>query len=113
MEKQWIEDWREKVGNGWFRLHGCTSTSKNMEVALGFSKCHTDYSGNQQPVLFVFSICNDYGFNGFRMNSKRYSVYPGEQEYLLMEGFKVFALKVEDSFKIKNQYVSLVNDKEE
>ena len=44
------------------------------------------------------------------MNSKRFSVYPREQEYLLVEGFYVYALKVEDSFKIKNQYVSLEND---
>jgi len=77
-------------------MHGSTSTSKNMEISLGFSKCHTDYSDNQQPVLFVYSIRNHAGFNGFRLNSKKYSVYPGEQEYLLMEGFEVYVLKVED-----------------
>ena len=94
MNKEWITGWREEVGKKdedgnmkYFSLHGSTSTSKNMEVALGFSKCHTDFSANQQPVLFVFSITNFNGFNGFRLNSKKYSVYPGEQEYLLCEGF--------------------------
>lgn len=40
MNKEWIEDWRRKVGRlgtDFTRLHGTTSTSKNLEVALGFS----------------------------------------------------------------------------
>ena len=96
MNKEWITGWREEVGKKWIPMHGSTSTSKNMQVALGLSLCHTNYSDNQQPVLFVYSILNYYGFPGFRLNSKKYSVYPGEQEYLLMEGFEVFVLKVED-----------------
>ena len=33
-------------------------------------------------------------------------MYPEEQEYLLMEGFRVYVLEVEDGFKIKNQHLS-------
>jgi len=81
-------------------LHGSTSTSKNLDVALGFSKCDQDFEANQQPVLIVTSISNYAGLLGFRLNNKRFSVYPGEQEYLLMEGFQVFVLGVQDGFKI-------------
>jgi len=100
MNKEWIEDWREEIGlqgeyegqsvEGMLKyipMHGSTSTSKSMDVALGFSKCGTKYDDNKQAVLFVYSIYNYGGFNGFRLNDKKYSVYPGEQEYLLMEGF--------------------------
>ena len=88
-------------------MHGCTSTSKNLDVALGFSQCDTDYDAeNKQAVLFVYSIRNYDGFSGFRLNSKRYTLYPEEQEYLLMEGFRVYVLEVEDGFKIKNQHLS-------
>jgi len=34
MKNEWIEDWRKKKE---LRIPGCTSTSKNMDVALGFS----------------------------------------------------------------------------
>ena len=37
MQKAWIKDWAKKVGKDWFYLPGCTSTSKNLDVALGFS----------------------------------------------------------------------------
>ena len=77
MNKDWIDHWRAEVGKKDFPMHGCTSTSKNMEVALGFSQCNTDYDAdNKQAVLFVYSISNIDGFRGFRLNSKRYSVYP-------------------------------------
>jgi len=63
MNKEWIEDWREEVGlkkyNGGMKyipLHGSTSTSKNLDVALGFSKCDQVFEANQQPVLIVTSI---------------------------------------------------------
>ncbi len=83
-DEQRVDDhWRAEVGKKdgygdmeYFRMHGCTSTSKNMEVALGFSQCNTDYDDNKQAVLFVYSISNCNGFYGFRLNSKRYSVYP-------------------------------------
>jgi len=79
MNKDWIVGWREEVGKSgkdYLHLHGSTSTSKNLDVALGFSNCHNDFSGDQKPVLFVFSIRNWLGFNGFRMNDKRFTVYP-------------------------------------
>jgi len=34
MKNEWIEDWRKKKE---LMIPGCTSTSKNMDVALGFS----------------------------------------------------------------------------
>ena len=37
MNKEWIEDWREEKFMRNFCLHGSTSTSKNLDVALGFS----------------------------------------------------------------------------
>ena len=91
MEKGWMTGWREDAGksgeDSFIHLPGCTSTSKNLDVALGFSGCHKNYSADHQPVLFVFSIRNWFGFNGFRLNDYKFSVYPQEQEYLLMEGF--------------------------
>jgi len=92
-------------------LHGSTSTSKNLDVALGFSKCHEVYDANQQPVLIVTSIWNYYGFFGFRLSDKRFSVYSGEQEYLLMEGFEVYVLGVEDGFKISNEFLPKYDNK--
>ena len=95
MQKEWINPWRKVVGEDAIRLPGgSTSTSQNLDVALGFSKCHTDYTDDQQPVLFIYSIRNQDGFHGFRMTDKRYSMYPSEQEVLLMEGFTVYVLDV-------------------
>ena len=94
MQKEWINPWRKEVGGGISLPGGSTSTSQNLDVALGFSKCHTDYTDDQQPVLFVYSIKNYFGFSGFRMTDKRYSMYPSEQEVLLMEGFEVYVLDV-------------------
>ena len=34
MKNEWIEDWRKKE---YLMIPGCTSTSRNMDVALGFS----------------------------------------------------------------------------
>ena len=105
MNKGWIKDWKKKVGKKPIRLHGSTSTSKNLDVALTFSKCKTDFESDQQPVLFVYSIQNYDGFRGFRLNDKRYTVYPSEQEYLLMEGIRVFVLNVGKEFKISNKFL--------
>ena len=102
MNNEWIEDWRKKEE---LRIPGSTSTSKNLDVALGFSQCKTDYPAYKQPVLFIFAIQNSIGFMGFRLNSKRYSVYPEEQEFLLCEGFKVYILGIEDKVKISNKFL--------
>ena len=108
MNNEWIEDWRKKEE---LLIPGCTSTSKNLDVALGFSQCKKDYPADKQPVLFIFAIRNIDGFNGFRLNSKRYSVYPEEQEFLLMEGFMVYILGIEDKMKISNKFLTNYNDK--
>ena len=95
MQKEWINPWRKVVGEEYINLPGGSiSTSQNLDVALCFSKCHTDYTDDQQPVLFIYSIQNYDGFCGFRMTDKRYSMYPSEQEVLLMEGFRVYVLDV-------------------
>jgi len=40
MKKEWITGWREEIGKKRINLPGgSTSTSKNLDVALGFSKC--------------------------------------------------------------------------
>ena len=58
MEKQWIEDWREEIGEGFVHLHGTTSTSRNLELALDYSKCHKKYEDIKQAVLFVLHNSN-------------------------------------------------------
>ena len=80
------------------------STSKNLEVGLDGTKCNTVYSSNFHPVLFVYSVRNYRGFSGFRMSDERYTAYPQEQEYLLQEGFRVYALDVENDFVINNTH---------
>ena len=107
MNNEWINGWREKVGGEQIKVPGCTSTSKNLEVALGFSKCHTKYENTKQPVLFIYSIANVDGFQGFRLTDKRFSVYPEEQEFLLMEGFRVYVLDIEEGFEILNDHQDL------
>ena len=62
-----------------------TSTTKNLVVALEFSKCLTIYPTDKLPVLFIFSIRNYYGLGGVRLDNKRFSMYPQEEEYLLQE----------------------------
>jgi len=77
LDKKWVEGWSNQIGNK-TSLMGLTSTSKNLDVALGYSQCHTKYKSNQQPVLFIYSILNYRGLEGFRLNDKRFSVYPQE-----------------------------------
>ena len=101
MEKQWIQDWIDDIGKE-IRLHGTTSTSRNLEVALDYSKCHTKYEDNKQAVLFVFHMDNWNGTCAFRMTDERFTAYPYEQEVLLMEGKAVIVLEVEDGLVIKN-----------
>ncbi len=47
MNNEWIDGCREKVGLWFINIPGCTSTSKNLDVALGFSKCDTDYENTK------------------------------------------------------------------
>lgn len=46
MNQEWIPQWKEEVGEGLIMLPGNTSTSKNLDVALDFSKCNTEFSEN-------------------------------------------------------------------
>jgi len=54
------------------------------------------------PVLFVTLIRNYHGFNGFRLNTKYYSAYPEEQEYVFNEGFECEVLGTDDDVVIRN-----------
>ena len=45
MDSEWIEDWRQNIEQK-FYLNGITSTTKNLEVALDFSKCDKSYGEN-------------------------------------------------------------------
>ena len=49
-----------------------------------------------KPVLFVISMKNYQVYHGFRLTDSKYSALPDEQEVLLMEGFEVYCLKVEE-----------------
>lgn len=55
----------------------------------------------EKPTLFVISVRNYRGFAGFRLNTPYYSAHSQEDEYLLMDGLRMFVLKVED-FAIDN-----------
>ena len=48
------------------------------------------------PVLFLISVQNYNGFNGFRLNGEKYSAYPLEREVILLDGTKVIVMKVEE-----------------
>ena len=103
MNQVWIEDWRKEIGQDYINLKGITNTTKNLDIAMDYSKCHTDFWNHTTPVVFVISIWNNSGFKGFRLTDKRFSVYPEEQEVLLMEGFPVYVLDIQDGFEIENK----------
>lgn len=104
MNKEWIDGWKEEIKmdskEPKVSLIGSTSTSKNLDVALINSKCLTDYGSDKQPVLFVYSIINYHWYAGFKMNDKRFSVYPREQEHLLPGDFEFMVIDVEENFQI-------------
>ena len=98
MKKQWVQDWIKRVGEN-IRVPAFTSTTKNLDVSLSFSKCNTnDLKPDDEPVLFVYLMQNYQGFPGFRLNDKAYSNVPTEYEYLLKEGILVHVLAVERDF---------------
>jgi len=55
-----------------------------------------------KPVLFVYSVLNKNGFNGFRLTDSRYTPFPHEQEYLMMEGYYVYVLDIVQNVQIAN-----------
>jgi len=100
-----LESWYYKTGKE-VLMHGNMSTTKSLDTALRYSMCNT-YSGPDVSVLFVISIQNNMGFSGFRLNDEKYTAYPGEQVFLLGEGFPVNVLKVEQDVVIHNKNKSL------
>ena len=101
-EQKWFDAYLKKVGKK-VNMPGTTSTSSNLGVALGFSKCSKNKKDIATPgksVLFVFFFMNWRGFKGFRLNQPVYSAFPFEEEYLLMEGIKVWVLRVNENVVI-------------
>ena len=47
------------------------------------------------PILFVVCMQNYDKFEGFRLNSYKYSAYPDEEEVLLPQSCQLYVLKVE------------------
>lgn len=47
-------------------------------------------------MLFVISMRNYLGYHAFRMSDDRYTAFPEEQEFLLMDGIFLWVIKVED-----------------
>lgn len=47
-------------------------------------------------VVFLISVQNYNGFNGFRLNGEKYSAYPMEREVILLDGTKAIVMKVEE-----------------
>lgn len=55
---------------------------------------------------------NYYGFKGLRVNLTRYSSHHFEEEVLLMEGIKMFVVRVEEiTFKSEIDSMKKYNDK--
>ena len=52
--------------------------------------------------MFLISVQNYNGFNGFRLNGEKYSAYPLEREVVLLDGTKVAVMKAED-IEVKNK----------
>ena len=102
-EQKWFDAYLKKVGKK-VNMPGTTSTSSNLGVALGFSKCSIkDIATLGKSVLFVFFFKNYEGFGGFRLNQPEYSAFPFEEEYLLMEGYPLWVLKVDENIVIANE----------
>ena len=102
------------------QLKGNTSTSESFRVAIRFVAGEQDHldefsdlgrssipknryfedeearEGAMVPVLFLISVQNYNGFNGFRLNGEKYSAYPLEREVILLDGTKVVVMKVEE-----------------
>ena len=57
----------------------------------------------KKSVIFVFLIRNYEGFYGFRLSDERYSAFPAEKEFLLMEGFDVLIINVDNDYVIENK----------
>jgi len=121
LKKEWVNEWRDQVSREsvsmqgepiakQLTLQGNTITFESFRVALNFARCkdntglhtHIPYdftnkeTANECSVMFMISVQNYYGFNGFRLNGEKYSAYPLEKEVILLDGTQVAVMKVED-----------------
>ena len=107
MRPEWIADWSQKQGHI-VNLPGCISTTRSVEMGLRYSYCHDKSRvGDEKSVLVVILLQNHIGFRGFRLNQPKYTPYPYEQEYLMMEGFEVKILNVDRDVSIDNGNVDV------
>ena len=105
MRPEWLNGWREMVGRkvtrkggkhfrpACIKLPGNISTTKSFKQAIA---CAHSKSPEFIPVLFVISVRNYLGYHAFRMSDDRYTAFPEEQEFLLMDGIFLWVIKVED-----------------
>jgi len=100
-----ILNWKElmtKHSKGMASLNGLTKTTRSLDFALEQTQCTTSNDSKLKPVLFVYSIGNKNGFNGFRLVDNRYTPFPHEQEYLMMEGYYIYVLDIVENFQVVN-----------
>lgn len=102
LENSWLRGWEAKnkdqikVPNNWsFFENVGTALEHSFEGSEGTEE-------NMTPVLFVLSCLNYRGFNGVRLNSECYSLYPQEMEVMIADGSDVEVLDIQKDVKIKN-----------
>jgi len=78
-------------------LPGNTSAYMNLETALKLNKSP---STDTVFVLFVFLMKNYSGFSGVRLNKDQYSAFPGEEEFLIVEGSPATVLAVDEALQV-------------
>jgi hypothetical protein len=82
-------------------LAGMTSTSRSIAIAMNFAIPLPPKNPEKKklekkdpvPVIFVFMMMNYQGFEGIYLTPDQ-SLYPYEQECLLMEGIEVAILDI-------------------
>lgn len=104
----WLKDWTSQEGGDFVRMPTLTSSSQSIEIALQFSQVKEQtVETTKKSVIFVFLIRNYEGFYGFRLSDERYSAFPAEKEFLLMEGFDVLIINVDNDYVIENKVPGL------
>ena len=62
---------------------------------VAMSKAIVPRPNNLYPVLFAICAHNYGGLDGFRLTDSRYSAYPGEKEFVMVEGVAMVVLGIE------------------
>ena len=92
-----FEEYKDiKNKNEMLKLRGFTSTSLNKEISFSFM--FTKLSKEDVPVLYQIHNLKEDGYGGlpayFKLDSSDYSLFPQEQEVLLITGsvFKIIEI---------------------